>query len=345
MSGPRIAVAGATGLVGRRLLRIMEARGIPAQAIGVYASEASAGDAISYACQQLRIDALSNCNFSEFAAALFCIGDELSAQYVPQAQDAGCAVVDKSNAFRMDPDVPLVVAGVNDSAVLKQHRLVANPNCTTIVMLHALAPLARDFGLKSLWAATYQSASGAGTAAVEQLRQDVGASGYESAENIRLVGKPESLAFNTHCQVGSLKPGGRCSEEQKLALETRKILGLGDLPVVVHTVRVPVLLGHGIAVTARFDSAVEAEQIIAAWDAAADVLFMGDDIPTPVGSSRHERVETGRLRREPDVDNGWSFFVTGDNINIGAALNGWRLLELLQAAGAVPQLATATGGK
>jgi aspartate-semialdehyde dehydrogenase len=205
MTAPRIAVAGATGLVGRRLLQIMQHSGIKADTIGAYASESSAGEKLAYGEATLEVSALADCDFGSYAAALFCVGDELSAQYVPQALDAGCAVVDKSNAFRLDPEVPLVVAGVNDAAVEKQHRLVANPNCTTIVLLHALAPLARGFGLRSLWAATYQSASGAGTAATERLISDVQSSGFDAAQEIGAVGSPGSLAFNTHCQVAQTR--------------------------------------------------------------------------------------------------------------------------------------------
>jgi aspartate-semialdehyde dehydrogenase len=338
--GIRIAIAGATGLVGQKLLDIIARDSSGIDEIGCFASADSAGRKVNCGARELTVQSLSSCDFANYDAALFCIGDELSAEYVPKALAAGCAVVDKSNAFRMDPNVPLVVAGVNDHAVTAGARLVANPNCSTIILAHALAPLEREFGLAQVFAVTYQSVSGAGLAAVDRF----GAQVAESPSTRQIAAgaevDSEGYAFNVIPAVGGMQDG-RCSEERKLIEESRKVFERPDLTVVAHAARVPVVVGHSIAVTVELQRLAPLQLLTSAWDHAPSVMYLEDHLPSPLTTQHHECVEVGRLRPEPGLDNGWSFFISGDNVHLGAALNGWRILQLMIAAGAVRQRAAA----
>lgn len=330
--GLKLAVAGATGLVGQELLRIVEQHtGI--EQLGLLASAASAGTMQSWLGRQWQVEDLAECSFAQYDAAFFCVGDELSAKHVPRALAAGCAVVDKSNAFRLAPDVPLVVGGVNDQAIKPASKLVANPNCSTIILAHALAPLARKYGLRRVWAATYQSVSGAGGPGVEQLAREIADRGAPHELLKRPQTDAESFAYNVVPAIGRLDGLGRCGEEAKLVEETRKILGQPQLQVIAHSARVPVVIGHSIAVTVELDEQAPADELADAWWEAPDVLYMGEGLPEPLSAARHDQVEVGRLRPEPQLKHGWSFFVSGDNLRLGAALNGWRILETMIETG------------
>ncbi len=332
----RIAIIGATGLVGQQLLSIMERKGIQQEALGLYASEESDGKGVAFRGMMLTVSGLSRCNFSDFGVAFFCVGDELSARHVPEALAAGCIVVDKSNTYRMQTDVPLIVPGVNNRALKPGCKLVANPNCTTIILAHALRGLHQELGLKRVFAATYQSITGAGKNPALDLLADISASDLAKNNDFAKLGKPESLAFNVLGQIGNIDEKGRCSEENKLINETRKIFNAPEMAITAHTVRVPVLVGHSIAVTVELENTATFGKVQGTWETNPKVRFMDGKLPTPISSSRHDQVEVGRLRREPHLENGWSFFVCGDNLNLGAALNGWRILNLLQEQGIAP---------
>jgi aspartate-semialdehyde dehydrogenase len=337
-----VAVVGATGLVGQELLRIVEAEGAPLTKLGLFASQASAGMRQRWLGEDHQVVALDAADFSAYHAVFFCVGDELSARHVPSALAAGCSVIDKSNAFRLAPDVPLLVVGVNDEAVTPSSRLVANPNCTTIILVHALWPLQRRFGLKRVWVATYQSASGAGAPGVRKLSADLESAGPPDAMLGHAPGDAASFAYNVVPAIGSLDSAGRCGEEAKLIAESRKILDEPGLPMAAHTVRVPVVVGHSMAVSVELGQHATATDTAAALASSPDVQFIEHGCPTPVTASSHDRVEVGRLRSEDGIENGWSFFVSGDNLRIGAALNGWRIFKLMLAAGAVSASARST---
>jgi aspartate-semialdehyde dehydrogenase len=343
-TGLRLAIAGATGLVGQQLLRIIQAQGPKIGELGLFASSHSAGQVQHWLGREWTVRDLAHCDFAQYDLAFFCIGDELSAKYVPEALAAGCAVVDKSNAFRLDPAVPLVVSGVNDAAITAESKLVANPNCSTIILAHALAPLLRSFGLERVWAATYQSVSGAGGPGVEQLAVELAQAGAPSA----MLERPElgtgGFAYNVVPGIGRLDSLGRCGEEAKLVDETRKILAQPGLIVIAHAARVPVVIGHSIAVTVELGQSVTEAGLINTWQAAPDVRYMGGELPQPIASARHDRVEAGRLRPEPQLKHGWSFFVSGDNLRLGAALNGWRIMQRMLDAGVIKQYSVNAGG-
>lgn len=337
----RLAIAGATGVVGSELLDIINHQQPQLSDIGLYASSSSVGQQREVLGLSRQVEDLATCDFSQFDAALFCIGDELSEKYVPVALAAGCAVIDKSNTYRMKADVPLVVAGTNAALITAETKLVANPNCTTIVMVHALSPLQRRIGLHSVFAATYQSVTGAGRPGAIKLLDEL-AKAEADPFNLRPAALTrDSIAQNVHPQIGRLNELGQASEEAKLINETRKILDKAELQVVAHAVRVPVIIGHAIAVTVELDKPVEADELQAAWAESPTCEYLDHELPTPLSSSRHDRVEIGRLRAEPQLQNGWSFFVCGDNLRIGAALNGWWILEAMAKAGAVPEFQSA----
>lgn len=326
----RLAIIGASGLVGTEYLRIMQAQGSAVDELIPVASSRSVGRSLQLGGREFRFRDLEDFDFSECDYALFCVGDELSRRFVPMALEAGAGVVDKSNTYRMDPEVPLVVGGVNDGDVKRGQRLVANPNCSTIILCHGLAPL-RQFGIRRIWVATYQSMSGAGREGVRRLQAELAAVNLDELSG-RADGPEGNIAHNVVPGIGGIDEELRCSEESKLLNETRKILSSPGLAIIPHAVRVPVSVGHSMAVTVELERRMTFDRLVSAWSGSPDLAFRTDGLPGPLSSSRHQQVEIGRLREEQGIENGWSFFLSGDNVSIGAALNGWRLLQLLMAA-------------
>lgn len=324
----KLALIGASGLVGAEYLRIIAADKSGVDDLVLLASKRSAGSTLKCGKQDLTIQDLAEYDFCGTDYALFCVGDELSRKYVPIALKAGARIVDKSNAFRMEPDVPLVVGGLNDETVNAQSALVANPNCSTILLCHALKSL-RRFGIRRVWVATYQSTSGAGRAGIVRLQEQILESKLDPVSG-RSNGSEENIAYNVLPGIGGYDEKLRCSEESKLLNESRKILGLPDLPLIAHAVRVPVSVGHSMAVSVEFDKSLTRGAFLEAWESDHYIMHCSDELPGPLSASRHVSVEAGRLRREEGLENGWSFFISGDNLSLGAALNGWRLLHLLR---------------
>jgi aspartate-semialdehyde dehydrogenase len=263
---------------------------------------------------------------------------------VPLARQAGCAVVDKSNAFRLDPLVPLVVDGINEWMLDANSDLAANPNCSTIILAHTLEPLLQHCGLSRVWVATYQSVSGAGGPGVDKLTAELHETGAPDAMLSRPDCEPGTFAYNVVPGIGKLDALGRCGEETKLVEETRKILDRPTLPVIAHAVRVPVVIGHSMAVTVELEWERNLEQILAAWGASPHLRLMDAALPGPISSAQHDQVEIGRVRAEPQLEHGWSFFIAGDNLRLGAALNGYRIMRRMIAAGSLHRYATAAGG-
>ncbi len=320
----RIAVVGATGLVGEVLLGLLpESRFADAEIVAL-ASADSAGKRIPYANGELTVSELVSDSFAGVELAFFAIGDELSERFVPQALDAGAQVVDKSNAFRLSEGVPLMVPGVNDDA-LGDAKLAANPNCTTIGFVHAIAPLMR-FGIEEVVAATYQAISGAGRDAVsgfweqaaQALQDEPDAYSIAAADALRTVPAVDDLVGDEH------------KEETKLRLESAKILGLEAERIFATAVRVPVLVGHCVAVHLRLcDEIDEAKVRDALGESPTLQVLPTGETPTSADAVKHrDRVVVGRIRVRPQqrtVD----LFAVADNLHIGAALNGLRIGEMM----------------
>ncbi len=342
---PTLAVVGATGAVGTVMLDLLSTREDVWGEIRLIASPRSAGRKLTCRGAQLEVVALSEEAFEGVDVAMFDVPDEVSAQWAPIAAARGAVAVDNSGAFRMDPEVPLVVPEVNAAAVRNRPKgIIANPNCTTLSMIVVLGALHQRYGLASVVAASYQAASGAGQPGIDTLRAQIekvsGTNlGTHPGDLRGVVGDlgpfPAPLALNVVPWAGSLKDEGWSSEELKIRNESRKILGLPSLRVNATCVRVPVVTTHSVAVHARFSRHVGRE---AAWEtlrAAPGVVLCDEpergDFPTPADVVGTDPTWVGRVRESLDDPNAIDFFVCGDNLRKGAALNTAQIAELVAA--------------
>jgi len=346
---PTLALVGATGAVGTVMLGILSERPFPWGEIRLVASARSAGRRLPVRGSEVEVLALAPEVFDGVDVAMFDVPDAVSAEWAPVAAARGAVVVDNSGAFRMAPDVPLVVPEVNAEAVRVRPRgIIANPNCTTLTMMAALGSLHRRWRLRELVCASYQAASGAGQDGIERLYDEVAAVGGDrtlgvEAGDVRkaLAGLPESspfpapLALNVVPWAGSQRDGGWSSEELKVRNESRKILGIPDLAVSATCVRVPVVTAHSLAVHARFAGPVTVEEARAVLAAEPTVVVLDDPaagiMPTPADVVGTDPTYVGRLRQALDFPDTLDFFVVGDNLRKGAALNTAEIAELVGA--------------
>ncbi len=335
---PTVAVVGATGAVGRTMVEILGERSFPASGLRLMASHRSAGSVVDTAWGPIEVEDLAQADPAGIDIALFSAGGDRSRRYAPAFADAGATVIDNSSAFRMDPDVPLVVAGVNDAAIADAPRgIVANPNCTTMALLMATGPLHELAGLRRLVASSYQAVSGSGQAGIEVLSQEVAMLSADREALVRggwkdpgnaLYQRP--IGFNVVPLAGSITDAGYTDEEWKLVNETRKILGAPDVAVEPTCVRVPTMAGHGIAATMWFDRPVSRAEAIEVLEGSPGVEIWDDDrVPTPLDSAGRDDVLVGRVRGTLGEPGGISLWVVGDNLRKGAALNAVQLAELL----------------
>ncbi len=334
MSGLSIAVVGATGQVGSVMRSILLERKVPISRIRFFASARSAGSRIGFGGEEVVVEDVETGDLSGIDAALFSIGASNSLVYAPRFAEAGAVVIDNSSAFRMDPEVPLVVSEVNPLAVAERPKgIIANPNCSTMIAMPALAALRDAFGLVRVVASTYQAASGAGREGVNELSRQLAVPGldrltFDGAAVALAPAKvfPAPLAANVIPLAGTLA-GDDTSEERKLVDESRKILELPGLRVQATCVRVPVFTGHSISLAVECARPVDlplARKLLASYPGQRLV-----DLPTPVASAGADDVLVGRVRLDPSVANGIALFVAGDNLRKGAALNAVQILELL----------------
>ncbi len=345
----RIAVVGATGAVGEEMRRLLEARGFPvAGAPVLVASERSAGRRIRFASQEVEVTGLAPEVFEGVDVALFSAGREVSRQWAPVAVERGAVVIDNSSAWRREPDVPLVVSEVNPHALRRRpRRIVANPNCTTMVLVVAAKPLHDAFGLEAMVVTSYQSASGAGQRGMSELLEQatkllgdpdrLRRDGRAVAASVAPIQFSKALAFNVLPHCGRFTDDRYTDEEWKLVHESRKILDLPDLRVSPTCVRVPVLVGHSLAARLSFSREVEVGAALEALGAAPGLLVedgTGHDgeqlaYPTPLESAGRDEVLVGRVRRDLTDPRSLNLFVAGDNLLKGAALNAVQLAELV----------------
>ncbi|WP_058045512.1 aspartate-semialdehyde dehydrogenase [Streptomyces roseifaciens] len=348
---PVLAVIGATGAVGTVLLEILSQRADVWGEIRLVASPRSAGRRLTVRGEETEVVALSEEVFDGVDVAMFDVPDEVSARWAPIAAAKGTVVVDNSAAFRMDPDVPLVVPEVNAHAARVRPRgIVATPNCTTLSMIVAVAALHAEFGLGELVVSSYQAASGAGKAGVDTLRAQLAAVagsslGTQPGDVRRAVGDalgpfPAPLALNVVPWAGSLREDGWSSEELKIRDESRKILGLPGLRVAATCVRVPVITTHSLAVHARFENEVTVGQAHEILASAPGVVLVDDpaegEFPTPADAVGTDPTWVGRVRRSMDDPKALDFFVCGDNLRKGAALNTAQVAECVAAELSTP---------
>ena len=344
---PTLAVVGVTGAVGTVMCDLLSSRRNVWGEIRAVASARSAGRKVHCRGEELTVQALTPEVFDGVDVAMFDVPDEVSAHWAPIAVSRGAVAVDNSGAFRMDKDVPLVVPEINPEQLRNRPKgIIANANCTTLAMIVAIAPLHREYGLRELVLASYQAVSGAGQAGVDTLHDQLAKVAGDRAlggrpGNVRqAVGDdlgpfPAPLALNVVPWAGSLREAGWSSEELKIRNESRKILGLPDLKVSATCVRVPVVTGHSVAIHAVFGSEVDAEGAREALRNAPGVIVVDDpaagEFPMPIDAVGTDPSWVGRLRRSMDDPRALDFFVTGDNLRKGAALNTAQIAELLAA--------------
>ena len=338
--GLRVAVVGATGAVGTVMLRLLRAREFPAREIVPFASERSVGRELDGG---LVVEPLSEETIQGFDVTLFSAGATRSREWAQRFVDAGAVVVDNSSAFRLHDDVPLVVAEVNPDALDGHRGIVANPNCTTMVAMLPLKALHDAFELRAMVATSYQAAGGAGqkgidelAAQIEPLAADVEQlcdDGATAAAKVPHTVHAATLAFNVVPLLGSLGDDGHTDEERKLRDESRKILAIPDLAVSPTCVRVPVMVGHGVAVRATFARDVDLGRALELLRSFPNLVV--DDVPTPLAYAGRDEVAVGRVRRDLADPSSLDFFVVGDNLLKGAALNTVQLAEVLHARGLI----------
>ena len=330
-SGVTVAVVGVTGAVGQTTLRILEERKFPVKALRAFASERSAGKTVTFKGETIRVEKVGPEAFKGVEVAFFSAGSAQSREYAPQAVKAGAVVVDKSSAFRMDPKVPLVVPEINAHALKGHQGIVACPNCTTIVTVMPLKPLHDAGRLTRVIATSYQAVSGAGVNGVAELREQTLA--WARGETMTAKYFPHQIAFNVIPHIDKFVEGGYTGEEMKLVNEVQKILEVPDLRISPTTVRVPVFTAHSVAVNAETERVVgpdRARDLFAAfpgltlWDDPAQNRY-----PMPISVEGQDDCYVGRVRQDLSLPNAINFWVVGDQLRKGAALNGVQVAELL----------------
>jgi aspartate-semialdehyde dehydrogenase len=322
-----IAIVGATGAVGVELLRVLERRAFPVASLRLLASERSAGKRLTFGTSELAVQPLSRDSFGGIDLAFFSAGGSISREFAPIAQSAGAIVIDNSSAFRMQPDVPLVIPEINGADVRAHRGLIANPNCTTAVTLMALYPLHRAFGVRRIFGASYQAVSGTGARAIAELKEQV------TSANAEPHVYPYRIAFNVLPHVDSFCDNGYTKEEMKIENEARRIMHLPDFRASVTCVRVPVYRAHSVAVSAEFERPVSVEQAHEVLAKAPGLELVDEPAknryPMPLFTAGKDNCEVGRLRRDCALENGLAFWVSGDQLLKGAALNAVQIAELL----------------
>lgn len=331
-----VAVVGATGAVGRTMRSILEERDFPVSRMRLMASERSAGQVLETKWGEVTVEDLATADPTGIDIALFSAGGARSKEHAPRFAASGAVVVDNSSAFRMEDEVPLVVAQVNDEAAHSHRGIIANPNCTTMVLMMAAGPLHEVASLDSMVTTSYQAVSGSGHQGVSELLGQNAALGGD-VDSLMVGGwtdpGPEiyqrPIGFNVLAYAGSEVEAGYTDEELKLLHESRKILEIPKLPVEPTCVRVPVLVGHGVAATMRFERPIGVDEAHSILAGAPGVSLWKDSTPTPLDSAGIDDVLVGRVRETVGEPGGLNIWVVGDNLRKGAALNAVQIAELL----------------
>lgn len=326
-----VAIVGATGAVGIELLRVMERRKFPVADLRLLASARSAGRKLEFCSREFSVETLGPNSFAGIDLVFFSAGSGTAKQFAPLAQDAGAVVIDNSSAFRMDGGVPLVIPEINPDDARAHRGLIANPNCTTAVALMALYPLHRAFGLRRVFASSYQAVSGSGARAIEELKRQVDAS-IQGGNMVAEV-YPHPIAFNVLPHVDSFLENGYTKEEMKMQNEGRKIMHLPEFTASVTCVRVPVYRAHSVALSAEFERPVSLDAARAALAQAPGLDLIDEPLsnlyPMPLNAAGKDHCQAGRVRLDCALENGLALWVSGDQLLKGAALNAVQIAELV----------------
>jgi aspartate-semialdehyde dehydrogenase len=328
---PHVAVVGATGAVGIEMIKTLEKRNFPVGQLTLLASARSVGKQLKFRGKDVTVQELTKDSFKGIDIALFSAGGSISKEFAPIAAKAGCVVVDNSSAFRMDPQVPLVIPEINAADVKLHQGIIANPNCTTAITLMALYPLHQAFGVKRIFASSYQAVSGTGAKALAELKRQV--EQIVTQKPVTREVYPYQIAFNVLPHIDSFLPSGYTKEEMKMENEGRKIMHLPAFRASVTCVRVPVYRSHSIAVSAEFEKpvSVAAARAVLAKAPGLDLVDEPENkkYPMPLFTSEKYNCEAGRIRKDCALDNGLCFWVCGDQLLRGAALNAVLIAEEL----------------
>ena len=332
MNQPHVAIVGATGAVGVEMLLCLEQRNFPLSKLKLLASAHSAGKTMKFRGEDVVVEELTHDSFGDVDIALFSAGGDISREFGPSAAAAGAVVIDNSSAFRMDDDVPLVVPEINPEAAKNRPRnIIANPNCTTIISLMALAPLHEKFGLRSIIASTYQAVSGSGAQGIIELEEQMKALANDQPVTLKVY--PRQIAFNVIPQVDAFTENGYTKEELKMLNEGKKIMGLPELKVSCTCVRVPVFRSHSVSITAQFEKPVDVEEARAAYVGKPGVQVVDDPanklFPVPLDTTGKDDCLVGRIRKNLVFNNALDLWVVGDQVRKGAALNAVQIAEIL----------------
>jgi aspartate-semialdehyde dehydrogenase len=329
MKGYHIAVVGATGAAGTELLGVLERRNFPVASLRAIGSARSVGKSIRFREEPIRVQELGDRSFDKIDIAFFSAGGDVSRNFVPIACQSDAIAIDKSSAFRMDPHVPLVIPEINAGDVRQNRGVIANPNCTTTVMLMALYPLHRVFGVRRVFATSFQAVSGSGARGIEELKLQVAAKDPEPTPSFY----PHPIAFNLLPHIDSFLENGYTKEEAKMQDETRKIMHLPELRVSATCVRVPVYRAHSVAVSAEFERPISVDRAREVLAKAPGLELVDEPqsnrYPMPLGVAGKDNCQVGRVRLDCAFENGLSFWVSGDQLLKGAALNAVQIAELL----------------
>ena len=330
-NNPHVAIVGASGAVGVEMIRTLERRNFPVGSLRLLASKRSAGKSLNFREETLTIEELTLSSFEGVDIALFSAGGGISKEWGPEAVKAGAVVVDNSSAFRLDASVPLVVPEINAQDALSHQGIIANPNCTTAITLMALYPLHQAFGVERVFASTYQAVSGTGAQAIVELENQVRQ--LSQGEDVSPEVYPHQIAFNVLPHVDSFLAEGYTREEMKLENEGRKIMHHPSFRASVTCVRVPVYRAHSIAISAEFQQPVDLQRAQDILSRAPGLDVVDDpqqnQYPLPLLASGRDHCQVGRLRVDCALDNGLCFWVAGDQLLKGAALNAVQIAELL----------------
>lgn len=326
-----VAIAGATGAVGEIMLRILEERNFPVDKLVLLASKRSVGKELYFKNKKYKIEELKHDSFKNVQIALFSAGASISKEFAPSAVLAGTTVIDNSSAFRMEKDVPLVVPEVNPKDAFKHKGIIANPNCTTIIMVVALKPLHDYSRIQRVVVSTYQAASGAGAKAMAELESQARA--WAENKEIKFQHFKHQLLFNIIPHIDVFLDNGYTKEEMKMFNETRKIMGDDNIKVTATCVRIPVFTAHSEAITIETENPITPEKARELFEKAPGIKIVDDvsnnKYPMPLFAASKDDCFVGRIRKDVSNDNGLSFFVSGDQLRKGAALNAIQIAELL----------------
>jgi len=331
MSEPHVAIVGITGTVGQEMIQCLEKRDFPIKKLTLLASAKSAGKIFSFKGKEIPVQELTLNSFDDVDIALFSAGGSISKEFAPVAAKSGAVVIDNSSAFRMDPEVPLIIPEINPEATHSNKGIIANPNCTTIVTLMGLNPLHKEWQVRGIIASSYQAVSGSGAQGIEELKNQISAINEGSSVERKVY--PHQIAYNVIPQVDTFLKNGYTKEEMKIENEGRKILGNSTLKASVTCVRVPVYRSHSVSVTAQFASEPDVNKARELINAAPGVSVRDEPdsgiFPTPLDTTEQDECLVGRIRKDIVLENALSFWVVGDQVRKGAALNAVQIAELL----------------